>query len=153
MIITKNKDFFKYDLKLIDDSIANLLVENSINFHIAGGCFTSQFSQKKINDIDVFFTDEFFLKAAIDIIDKNPEYKTTFENDFVKNIYKREVKIQFVKKYLYKTTEDIFKVFDFTVCKFAYNGRDCYYNERFFFVSKGVFFVIIVNIDFEELKD
>ena len=131
-IITKDKEFFKYDLKLIDAAICDLLVKNKIHFIVAGGCFTSQFSQKKINDIDVFFKNEENLQNALDILRNNSEYKLAFNNDWVANIFKGKEKIQFIKKYFYENTRQVFNAFDFTCVKFAYDGLNCFYHERFF---------------------
>lgn len=153
-IIKKDKEFFKYDLKLINESIANLLVEKQIHFLIGGGCFTSQFSQKQINDIDVFFKDEENLKKALELLGENElgeknyeEYTIGFDNDWVRNIYKGKTKIQFVKKYFYENAEQMFNAFDFTCVKFAYDGLDCFYNERFF-IDLSAKKLVIDNISF-----
>jgi hypothetical protein len=98
----------------------------------AGGCFTSIFRNKKINDIDVFFRcEEDFLKAK-ELLLATGTHKFGFENDFVCNIYHDKMKIQLVKKHYHPTPQECIDTFDFTVVKFAYDANFIFYNKRFF---------------------
>lgn len=120
-------DFFK-NLKIF-----NLF--GFLKFYIAGGCFTQLFLGNKPNDIDIFFANEEELQQAIrvvksseDLVDKNSIY----ENDLVLNFYMKKQKVQLIKKYFYQSHIEIFADFDFTICKFAYDGENIHYHDRFF---------------------
>lgn len=99
---------------------------------IAGGAVTSMFTNKEVNDIDVYFPSrEAFTKVMQEIIDLryNPKYK--YEKDYsvgyvegmitvVTNkavlLLSEGTKVQFIVHNFYNTAEEIFKDFDFTVC-------------------------------------
>lgn len=119
------------ELKFIDSFLLKELFHD-LDFIIAGGCFTQLFLGNKPNDIDVFFKNENQMNIAVSRIKNNSNFKITFENDYVLNSFKNNQKIQLIKKYFFENPEDILQSFDFTIVKFAYNGEEIFYHDRFF---------------------
>jgi hypothetical protein len=117
------------ELKYFDNLIFDLFKPGEVI--IAGGAFTKVFTGQRPNDIDLFFKTEELALAAVTLI-KSKNLKVTFENDWVTNFKYKGQKCQIVKKYFAPSLETIIDQFDFTVCKFAYDGKDIAYNKRFF---------------------
>jgi hypothetical protein len=117
------------ELNYFDDLVFSIFKKGEVV--IAGGAFTKVFTGQKPNDIDLFFKTEEAALAATHLI-KSLNYKITFENEWVTNFKVKGQKCQIVKKYYAPSLETIIDQFDFTICKFAYDGVDIAYNKRFF---------------------
>jgi hypothetical protein len=119
------------ELKFFDKFKIFELLEG-LKFQIAGGCFTKLFADQKPNDVDIFFQDEEELKKAIAKIKNDVDEKYIFENKAVLNFYIKGQKFQLIKLFFYKNWLEIFNDFDFTICKFTYDGKESHYHDRFF---------------------
>jgi len=96
--------------------------------YIAGGALTSVFSNKEINDIDVYFPSAQAFSDAVKAVygkDETPEdmfdWLSTYQATAV-HVSKRALlltvggqKVQFIAHKFYEKPEDIFKTFDFTI--------------------------------------
>lgn len=125
------KNILEGKLKLLDN-VLDLLSKSGIKCFIAGGVFASIFTKSKINDIDVFFYEKDDVNNMIEFLKNCNDCKVGFNNDWVCNIYLKNLKLQLVKKYTFVTPEECINSFDFTVCKCAYDGSKIYHSERFF---------------------
>lgn len=87
---------------------------------IAGGAVTSVFTNKPINDVDVYFKSQAHFEGAIE---------SAYEDGYwCADVSKRSVTfkdgdtiIQYMHFDFFPTANDIFKAFDFTVCMGAYD--------------------------------
>lgn len=113
---------------------------------IAGGCFKDIFLGKSIKDIDIFFPTEKDFKKGRDKFKKNRQYRRKYSNENVEcyTDVRNNINIELVKRY-FGQPEDIFKLFDFSITKFAYyiepqnKSKETsdikyvyYYSDRFF---------------------
>lgn len=107
--------------------LLDILIENDVI--IAGGCLTSLFSSKKINDFDLYFNDEKKIKNVHDFFkskmhnsintERAESYKYTRKKD------KINLKFQLIMiPDTYKGHENIFEKFDFTICMAAYYFKE-----------------------------
>lgn len=88
---------------------------------IAGGCFKNLFNHERMKDVDVFFrsSDDFW--NAVDELDRDEEFTSTYtsENVCAYRHNKSGVSVELVRS-IFGTPEEIISQFDFTVAKFAY---------------------------------
>ena len=88
---------------------------------IAGGCFKNLFNHERMKDVDVFFrsSDDFW--NAVDKLDRDEEFTSTYtsENVCAYRHNKSGVSVELVRS-IFGTPEEIISQFDFTVAKFAY---------------------------------
>ena len=89
---------------------------------IAGGCFKSIFTGKKVHDVDMFFRSIVdYTKAIMYFEEHKDEYSKSYNNlnvqSFIHN--KSGIRIECIKK-IFGTPEEIIGQFDFTITKFAY---------------------------------
>lgn len=88
---------------------------------IAGGCFKNLFNRERMKDVDVFFrsSDDFW--NAVDKLDRDEEFTSTYtsENVCAYRHNKSGVAVELVRS-IFGTPEEIISQFDFTVAKFAY---------------------------------
>lgn len=129
--IILEKNIFEGKLTILDN-VLDLLFTSNVKCFIAGGVFASIFSKTEINDIDIFFYNKQDVQKVIDYLQTISDIKIGFNNDYVCNVYWKNLKLQLVKKYQYSSAIDCINSFDFTVCKCAYDGKKIYHNERFF---------------------
>ncbi|OSA95660.1 UNVERIFIED_ORG: hypothetical protein B2H93_04365 [Clostridium botulinum] len=107
--------------KLKDRDILEIL-ENE-ECIIAGGCITSLFTRREINDIDIYFrSKESLIRALEQIVDcstiiAHTDKATLFVKDREGNEY------QFIHFNFFESPKDIFNTFDFTVCMGAYDFK------------------------------
>jgi hypothetical protein len=94
---------------------------------IAGGCFKSYFSGKRIKDIDIFFSNEEDYENAVS---RNKEY-IVYQNDNCQTIEKNGMRIDLIR-FIFGTPERILCNFDFTISKFAMDSEKVYYHADFF---------------------
>lgn len=117
---------------------------------IAGGAITSMFTNKEVNDIDVYFpSKEAFTKVMQELIDLryrsnykyNKEYGLTPIDGMIAIVTNKAVmllsegtKVQFIVHKFYQTAEEVFQDFDFTVCMGALEMKDATwkFHEDFF---------------------
>ena len=99
---------------------------------IAGGAVTSMFTNREVNDIDVYFpSKEAFTKVMQELIDLRyrtdykyeKEYGLTYVDGMITIVTNKAVmllsegsKVQFIVHKFYNTAEEVFQDFDFTVC-------------------------------------
>lgn len=84
--------------------------------YIAGGAITSLFTGAEINDIDIYFRNE---KSLIDFLEyywQNETYVTCLTKKSILMIKGQKLKLQLVHFKYFKSPEEIFDTFDFTVC-------------------------------------
>lgn len=117
---------------------------------IAGGAITSMFTNKEVNDIDVYFpSKEAFTKVMQELIDLryrsnykyDKEYGLTYIDGMITIVTNKAVmllsegtKVQFIVHKFYQTAEEVFQDFDFTVCMGALEmkGDTWKFHEDFF---------------------
>lgn len=124
--------------KLMDSDILNML--GDLGCYIAGGAITSLFTNKSINDIDVYFPSRHSLLIALANIFGYAEKNTIREEDFygisqfslifsqyteksvmLPQANNKENPIQFVYFKYFSSPQEIFDTFDFTCCMGAYD--------------------------------
>ncbi len=133
----KNKLLFGFDIELEE------LFKKTECF-IVGGAVTSVFSNKEINDIDVYFRDykslelvlkalfnvgeDEFSEAELKIIPEVTQFTLIHQNHTNKSILfsKNELKVQLIYFKFFNSVEEIFNTFDFTINMGAY---DCAKDE------------------------
>jgi len=107
---------------------------------IAGGAVTSMFTNKEVNDVDVYFpSKEAFTKVMQELIDLrwgsnykyDKEYGLGYVDGMITIVTNKAVmllsegnKVQFVVHKFYQSAEEIFQDFDFTVCMGALEMKD-----------------------------
>lgn len=124
---------------LVGKELWNLLKEN--NCFIAGGAITSIFTNKEVNDVDVYFqsAEEFteVIQAIFDIDGKRTDYDLEYKSAVVNHVSGKAVlilgetqqKIQLIAHQFYPNAPEIFNTFDFTINMGAYDMQ----NEMFWF--------------------
>ena len=85
--------------------------------YLAGGAITSIFTNKDINDYDIFFV----LKEDIVRFLNKESYGTNFKSDYAITIAKNGKTIQLIYKHEYPTAQDVLNSFDFSVCMGCYD--------------------------------
>ena len=107
---------------------------------IAGGAITSLFTNKDVNDIDVYFRSEEQLFRTVAAIYGRDDYTDYAELDQFEMVYNgrsqrtlmfqnEEQDVQFMTFKWFDSVEDVFNTFDFTCCMAAY---DCSTGEFVF---------------------
>jgi hypothetical protein len=91
------------------------------NVIIAGGCINSIFTNKDINDIDVYFrSDDDLVDVVADVYDSNWILAHTKKATLFK---KGEKLVQLIHFKRFKNAQEIFDTFDFTVCMGAFDFK------------------------------
>lgn len=86
---------------------------------IAGGCITSLFTNKEVNDVDVYFKSK---KDLSDFLYGEMQSNWVISHTDKALLFKYDnKKIQAIYFNFYQTAEEIFDAFDFTVCMGAYD--------------------------------
>lgn len=114
--------FEKNKLKAyIGDDIYNSLKKSKAI--IAGGMISSLFTNKEINDVDVYFRDysSLYLFADQTLTDNHVVSHTHKATQFIKKYLDNQILVQIIHYRTYKKVEDIFDTYDFTVCMGAYD--------------------------------
>lgn len=125
-------EMYNYERKrlndLIPEKLLGLFEEGEESFFIAGGAITSVFTNKEINDIDIYpKTKEAKLKI-LEFMDSNC-YVASCTDKSVYAIHSGTYDLNVVILNEYGTADDIFKSFDFSIVKGAYDVD----SEKFFF--------------------
>ena len=86
---------------------------------VAGGCITSLFTNKEINDVDMYFKSK---KDLSDFLYEEMQANWVIAHTDKAILFKYDnKKIQAIYFKFYETAEQIFDTFDFTVCMGAYD--------------------------------
>lgn len=135
------------ELKKLKDHIDGGILEvlTDVGAYVAGGAVTSMFTNKEVNDIDVYFPSKEAFTIAMQNIFKNGEgdpdllcedYGLGDFEGVVTIVTKKAVlltvsgnKVQFVVHRFYESAAEIFKDFDFSVCMGALDLK----NEQWVF--------------------
>lgn len=119
-------------LSFINDDVLEILKEEECI--IAGGCITSLFTRRDINDIDIYFRSKKSLISALRKLDDECTWMAHTDKAtlFVKNSSKYAY--QFIHFKFFEQPSEIFNTFDFSVCTGAYDFKinDFVFDERFF---------------------
>jgi len=123
-VITSQFDFTfeKNKLKayLGEDLYSSLKKSKAI---IAGGMISSLFTNKDINDVDVYFRDynSLYLFAEQTLSGNHVVSHTKKATQFIKKYLDEQILVQIIHYRTYAKVEDIFDTYDFTVCMGAYD--------------------------------
>lgn len=89
---------------------------------IAGGCLTSLYSNKEINDIDIYFRSREELKTVLTgVLDDSDEWITFYTKKSVSLALNNGTKVQLINYSYFDTPQSVFNDFDFTCCMCAYD--------------------------------
>lgn len=114
--------FEKNKLKAyLGDDIYNSLKKSKAI--IAGGMISSLFTNKEINDVDVYFRDynSLYLFADQTLSENHVVSHTHKATQFIKKYLDNQILVQIIHYRTYEKVEDIFDTYDFTVCMGAYD--------------------------------
>ncbi|WP_342532661.1 hypothetical protein MHB40_14510 [Lysinibacillus sp. FSL K6-0057] len=90
---------------------------------IAGGMISSLFTNKEINDVDVYFRDynSLYLFAEQTLSGNHVVSHTKKATQFIKKHIDEQILVQIIHYRTYEKVEEIFNTYDFTVCMGAYD--------------------------------
>lgn len=90
---------------------------------IAGGMISSLFTNKDINDVDVYFRDynSLYLFADRTLSGNHVVSHTKKATQFIQKYLEKQILVQIIHYRTYEKVEDIFNTYDFTVCMGAYD--------------------------------
>lgn len=90
---------------------------------IAGGMISSLFTNKDINDVDVYFREynSLYLFAEQTLSGNHVVSHTKKATQFIKKHIDEQILVQIIHYRTYEKVEDIFNTYDFTVCMGAYD--------------------------------
>ncbi|MEK4122063.1 hypothetical protein [Lysinibacillus sp. FSL K6-0102] len=90
---------------------------------IAGGMISSLFTNKDINDVDVYFRDynSLYLFAEQTLSGNHVVSHTKKATQFIKKHIDEQILVQIIHYRTYEKVEEIFNTYDFTVCMGAYD--------------------------------
>lgn len=106
-------------LSMINEDILNIIKEEKCI--IAGGCITSLFTRRDINDIDIYFRNKESLIRALKYI--KDDYYINSHTDKATMFTEKEQAYQFIHFKFFNDAKEIFDTFDFTVCMAAYDFK------------------------------
>jgi len=98
---------------------------------ICGGAALSLYTKTPVNDIDVYFRDSFSRDATKHRLKLEDDTIVTYDSENAVTLRLSEKtdydpilhKVQLIKKQNFKTVQEVFDSFDFSVCKIATDGR------------------------------
>jgi hypothetical protein len=100
---------------------------------IAGGCFKNIFNRQPCKDIDIFFKEERCVQGMINHFEAgkfSKECKKIYESSNAIGFKWKDYKIDLVKS-RFGEAKELIEWFDFTICKFAMDRDDVYFEARF----------------------
>src|SRR4030043_315196 len=118
---------YEKQMWLLDRKIKEAELNTNIKFFIAGGALTSVFSNKAINDLDIFFYRPEHFECMIKDVE-NKGWKPAFNtvNAMSYNIVPigidKPIRIQFIRTY-FGLPSEVIGMFDFTICMAAYDPQ------------------------------
>lgn len=92
---------------------------------VAGSSVRNCLYNEPYHDIDIFDR----TKEALDTSDNLHDYACVYYTDGIKSYKKDEIKVQVIYN-LYEDIKTCLLSFDFTICQFAYNGLNVFYEEN-----------------------
>lgn len=113
--------------ELVSEDVLDLLVRYKV--FVAGGAVTSVFTNRDVNDLDVYFRSELdMLKAMSEVMLRSDSdmaaYSLVFTNVSARTIMLKDSKtgqeVQFMTFKYFKSPEELFNTFDFTCCMGCY---------------------------------
>lgn len=111
---------YGFERRKLFDKIGNFAkVLKNYNCFVAGGAITSVFTNKEINDIDIYFRSKDDLRNFM----INNELFIVYATDKSFTFKEKDVVYQAIFFDTFKSAEDIFDRFDFTVCMGAYDFK------------------------------
>jgi hypothetical protein len=119
-------------LKYIPDFITEIFEEDEKSFFIAGGAITSIFTEKEVNDIDIYpKTMEALIKLIGSLYRNSTIFSCTDKSIFL-NHSGYNLNIIYMEEY--KSAEQIFDLFDFTIVMGAYDfdSEEFIFHPKFF---------------------
>lgn len=135
--IKRNHNLYEFQRRKLYDILGEELVYlfKKAKVIIAGGCITSIFTGREINDIDTYFRDDYSLANTIDClwedygISCNTKKAILLSNNVVKDKL-----IQLIHYKRYDNAYEIFDTFDFTCCMgaFDFKTETFVFDDRFF---------------------
>lgn len=97
--------------------------ENAV---IAGGAIRRWFvGREELSDVDVFFKSEEDLKKYEESLEKIG-FKIAMKGSNASTYERDRVLVQCIKIKYYQNIQDLFDMFDYTVCQFAWDGQKIY---------------------------
>lgn len=138
--LIRGREYKKEEQKilLLADELKELLAENKC--WIAGGAVTSVFTNKPVNDLDIYFpSKEAFSNVMAEIFEDRDSY-VGFRDAQICHITDKSIllrssdqDVQFIIFRFFDNVEEIFESFDFTVNMGAYSfaDRNFYLHENF----------------------
>lgn len=123
----------------IPDDVYDIIQEQKC--FIAGGAITSLFTNREINDVDVYFRSKDHLKETLRLIFKETQFSLICTNYTDKSILfttpgnpEDAVKVQFIHFRYFNSLEEVFDSFDFTVCMGGFDpvSEEFQFNDDFF---------------------
>ena len=88
---------------------------------IAGGVFKNIFNKEKFKDVDIFFYKQSDYEEAVKYYTEKDDYTEAYKNDRVVAFYNKQTSVTVeLIKFAFGTVDEILKMFDFTIVKFAY---------------------------------
>lgn len=119
----KNRKMYQFEKNKLYDHIGKGLIDRFKEYKcfIAGGTITSLFTNNKINDLDIYFRDE---ESCIKFVTECWEDSKDWINMLTKKSILMRIddkEIQVIHFKFFKTVQEIFDTFDFTVCMGAFD--------------------------------
>lgn len=123
---------------MLKDSVVDMFEANDV--WIAGGALTSLFSNKEVNDLDIYFGTQEGLDNVLSDVYGFGEYLSGFEltacfatdRSFTTR-GKDQVKVQFIYYKTFKDAQAIFDAFDYTInmCAYSFKEKKFYMHDDF----------------------
>lgn len=114
---------------LIEPSLWDCLADNGC--WIAGGACTSVFTNKEVNDLDIYFpSKEAFQKVMLALYSYDNEYDVSYADGAIRHVSKKSIllkshdqDVQFIVYKFFDSIEDLFRSYDFTINMCALNMK------------------------------
>ncbi len=135
--IKRNHNLYEFQRKklynILGEELVNIFKETKVI--VAGGSINSIFTNREINDIDVYFRDDISLANVIDYIWEDYGILCATNKAVLLRCDSDENKlVQLISYKKYKDAKDIFNSFDFICCMgaFDFKTETFIFDERFF---------------------
>ena len=129
-----NEFYLKKFKKILWDGFFDCLKRN--NAFLAGGAILSIVTKKEINDLDIYFKSLEDAKNFYEDIQEESYYCINETNRSLilvdKNKHNKRPNINMIIFDWFQTPEEIFNLFDFSICQSAFDGDKFYFSDRYF---------------------
>lgn len=130
---------YEFERRKLKELIPESLIEEfdgvDESFYIAGGAITSIFTNKDINDLDIYPKSVEALYKLIEYCDNNTRVESCTDKSVFSVMFENgnEVCLNIICLDTYKSPDDIFKTFDFSIVKGAFDmdSEEFYLHEEF----------------------